>query len=458
MLRPFVYGIQYIGKYFIFDVNKNQIIDVPKKLYTAIIEQQGDEETISIIHQMQENGYLSHNKPAEILNPLDKYKEDYLNGNLKGMVLQLTQNCNLKCRYCIFAGDTNLSRKHNSKNMSWEIAKKSIDFFVEHSTFSNEVDIGFYGGEPLLVFNLLKKCVSYANEALYDKIIHYKITSNGTVMSPDILNFIKENNIELTISIDGPSDIHNANRRYAFDGSGSFDTIMKNLKYMKECELEYYTKKVQFNSVVANPKNWEQILDFFHLNELFLHNPVNLNNVSDNYLKESYQDDHTKKINSEKFKFEILMSAILKKESSYFGALSDDAMRLKKLFSPMEPLLAQMHHLGPCMPGYRRLFIDINGNFRVCEKASEKSPHMVIGDIVNGFNFGAISKLLNIGKLTESECLNCPLIRSCKICAVSIDSVDKLSIEKKKRICKFNKNKFLTDMKDYIIYKEVGLI
>lgn len=458
MLKPFIYGLPYIGKYFIFDVNKNQIVEVSKQLYTAIMEQLGDGEVLSSMRQMQENGYLSNNRPIEIVNPLDKYKEDYLKSNLKGMVLQLTQNCNLKCRYCIFSGDTNLSRIHNAKNMPWEIAKKSIDFFVEHSKFSNVVDIGFYGGEPLLVFNLLKKCVLYINDALYDKNIHYKITTNGTIMNEDILSFIKNNNIELTISIDGPADIHNANRRYAFDGSGSFDTIIKNLLYMKESEPQYYTKNVQFNSVVSDQKNWNQTLDFFHSTELFLHNPVNLNNVSDNYLRESYQDDNTKRINAEKLKFEILMSAILKKESPYYGTLSNEAVRLKKLFSPMEPLAAQMHHLGPCMPGYRRLFIDINGNFRVCEKASEKSTHMIIGDVDNGFNFKAVSRLLNIGKLTELECLNCPLIRSCKICAVSIDSVDKLSIEKKKKICKFNKNKFLTDMKDYIVYKEVGLI
>lgn len=462
MQKPFIYPFQYIGKYYFFDVNRNQIIEVPKQTYYAIlnIDKYNDFnlDVQTTIKNLKHEGYLSSNRPLEIENPLDKYKEDYLCGNLKGMILQLTQNCNLKCRYCIFAGETNLSRSHNPKNMTWDIAKKSIDFFKENSKFSDEVEIGLYGGEPFLSFDLIKRCVTYINEMLFDKTIHYKVTTNGTVMNKEILDFLKNNNIELTISIDGPEDIHNTSRRFAIDGSGSYNTIVKNLLYIKEKEPHYFEKNIQFNSVVANQENWNQILAFFQSNEIFSQNSVQLSNVSDNYLKESYQDTDAKRINSERIKFELLMSAILNRKPQYYGKISDEAVRLKKLFSPMEPLPSKIHHLGPCMPGYRRLFIDIYGKFRVCEKASEKSPHMIIGDLENGFIFETISDLLNIGKLTESDCLECPLIRSCKICAVSIDSVDKLSIEKKKRLCKFNKDKFLSDIKDYIIYKEVGII
>ena len=458
--KPFVYPFCYIGNYYLFDVNRNQIIKVPKQVYSAIVSNNEDIPAIvrECINNLLEEGYLLPNDVVEIFNPLDKYKEDYLNGNLKGMILQVTQNCNLKCRYCIYAGNTNLSRGHTSKNMTWEVAKKSIDFFAEKSIFSQTVEVGFYGGEPLLSFEMLKKCVDYLSAKLYDRVVRYKITSNGTIMDDDILSFLEENDIDFTVSIDGTENIHNANRRYAYDGRGSFEKIINNLTFMKSKNPDYYKKKVQFNSVIASQEKWDEIMYFFKTNELFKDNPVFLNNVSDNYLKESYKGSSDQRANNERIKFDSMMAKYYNTEKPYYGSIADEITRLRKLFSPMEPLPSQRHHLGPCMPGYRHLFVDVVGNLRVCEKASEKSKHLIIGNVDYGFDFDAISKLLNIGQMTDEECKMCPFIRSCKICAVSIDSVDKLSIEKKFQLCKHNKKKIINDLKDYVIYKEVGLI
>ncbi len=86
--------------------------------------------------------------------------EYILENNLNTMALQLTQNCNLRCKYCVYSGNYE-NRKHSSLKMNKEIAYRAIDFFVRHSSDSEKLHLGFYGGEPLLEFELIKGCVEY---------------------------------------------------------------------------------------------------------------------------------------------------------------------------------------------------------------------------------------------------------------------------------------------------------
>lgn len=75
--------------------------------------------------------------------------------------MQVTQNCNLRCQYCVYSGSY-INRVHNNKRMSVEVAKQAIDFLVKHSENSKEISIGFYGGEPLLEVPLIREVVDYA--------------------------------------------------------------------------------------------------------------------------------------------------------------------------------------------------------------------------------------------------------------------------------------------------------
>lgn len=74
--------------------------------------------------------------------------------------------------------------------MSLSIAKKAIDFFQEHSTDQNNVTIGFYGGEPFLEFELIKECVAYAEDKLEGKKIEYSVTTNATLLTDEIIDYL----------------------------------------------------------------------------------------------------------------------------------------------------------------------------------------------------------------------------------------------------------------------------
>lgn len=113
--------------------------------------------------------------------------------------LSITHNCNLGCAYC-YAG------KKFKKDMSLETAKKAVDLSFKSSSIDDLIEFGFFGGEPLLKFDLIRKIVAYIREKEQQQLraVRMQITTNGTLITPEILSFIKKENIGLCFSIDGP--------------------------------------------------------------------------------------------------------------------------------------------------------------------------------------------------------------------------------------------------------------
>lgn len=114
------------------------------------------------IKDLINQGYLKSRHVEESYNPITPYIHQYLDTKVCNLVLQITQNCNLRCEYCAYSGSYK-NRIHSNKRMTFEVAAKAIDFVVSHSKEAEQFYIGFYGGEPLLEFSLIKRCVDYAN-------------------------------------------------------------------------------------------------------------------------------------------------------------------------------------------------------------------------------------------------------------------------------------------------------
>ena len=137
--------------------------------------------------------------------------------------LSLTHDCTLSCRYC-YAGSK------FKKDMSLATAQKIVDFAMEIAPPGDKMEFGFFGGEPLLRFDLIKEIINYIRkkEREVGKAICLGVTTNGTLLTQTILDFFKDENVDLCVSIDGPAHVHNLNRRYK-DGRGSFEDVMRNL-------------------------------------------------------------------------------------------------------------------------------------------------------------------------------------------------------------------------------------
>lgn len=140
------------------------------------------------------------------------------------VALSLTHDCNLSCKYC-YAG------KKKKRNVSLATAKEAVDFALKVAPPKRGIKFSFFGGEPLLRFDLIKKITKYIREKEKENkvTISLSVTSNGTLLTDSIFDFFKKENIELCISIDGPAHIHNLNRVY-MDGRGSFEDVAEKLR------------------------------------------------------------------------------------------------------------------------------------------------------------------------------------------------------------------------------------
>lgn len=171
--------------------------------------------------------------------------------DVKPSILELlvSTDCNMRCSYC-FAGGGNYNEKREL--MSEETAFKAIELF---NTIGELKSIHFFGGEPLMNSKLIKKIVSH-----YGKSLSYGITTNGTIMSDDMIKLFKEYNAGVLIDIDGEERYHDMNRRYK-NGKGTYNDIVKNLKKLKEAGVPLNLGAViAENAVKASGKTYEEYI------------------------------------------------------------------------------------------------------------------------------------------------------------------------------------------------------
>lgn len=180
-----------------------------------------------------------------ILFSEDKY-EVYANTSIaspvKAMCLHIAHDCNLRCKYCFAStGDFGTGRKL----MPLETAKAAIDFLLEHSEGRENLELDFFGGEPLMNFDVVKETVAYARskEKEFGKKFRFTITTNGMLLTDDKIDFINEEMSNVVLSIDGRKEV-NDKMRVRVDGSGCYDKIMDGYRRLveKRGDKEYYVR------------------------------------------------------------------------------------------------------------------------------------------------------------------------------------------------------------------------
>jgi len=161
---------------------------------------------------------------------------------VKALCLHIAHDCNLRCSYC-FAG-TGEYMGHRSL-MSLEVGKKAIDFLIENSGNRRNLEIDFFGGEPLMNFDVVKGIVEYARKRGKEsgKNFRFTITTNGMLLDEEKRVYINENMHNVVLSLDGRKEVNDAVRKRV-DGTGSYDRILPSIKKMVEerAGKDYYVR------------------------------------------------------------------------------------------------------------------------------------------------------------------------------------------------------------------------
>ncbi len=143
---------------------------------------------------------------------------------VKALCLHVAHDCNLRCEYC-FASTGSFEGKRSL--MSEEVGKRAIDFVIAHSGGRKNIEIDYFGGEPLMNFETVKKITQYAKAQgeKHDKHFRFTITTNGILLNDEKKTYINENMANVVLSLDGTKAV-NDRVRTRVDGSGSYDTIV----------------------------------------------------------------------------------------------------------------------------------------------------------------------------------------------------------------------------------------
>ncbi len=211
----------------------------PKAMMDALM-QQYDEQTIREAYeellQLYNTGLLYSSDDYE------QFAGMMRNAPVKSMCLNIAHDCNLRCEYCFAAkGDFGRGRML----MPFEVAKKAIDFLIVKSENRHNLEVDFFGGEPLMNFDVVKQTVQYARsiEKEHNKNFRFTITTNGLLLTDDKIEYINQEMSNVVLSLDGRKGV-NDRLRVRVDGKGCYDQIVP--KYQKlvaaRGDKDYYAR------------------------------------------------------------------------------------------------------------------------------------------------------------------------------------------------------------------------
>lgn len=249
------------GYNMVLDVNSGSIHVVDDVVYDtiAMYEDKSHEEITNELVARYADQNLTKADMKEVFEDIEELKENgtlftediYENGVIdfkqrqtvvKALCLHIAHACNLSCRYC-FAGEGEYQGDRSL--MSYEVGKKALDFLVANSGSRRNLEVDFFGGEPLLNFDVVKKLVAYGRsiEEEKDKHFRFTLTTNGVLLDDDIIEFANKEMDNIVLSIDGRKSVHDYMRPFK-DGRGSFDEILPKFKKVAETrnQQKYYVR------------------------------------------------------------------------------------------------------------------------------------------------------------------------------------------------------------------------
>ena len=342
-------------------------------------------------------------------------------GFTQQIILNVTEDCNMRCKYCFLSETYHYTRNRTNKMMSVETAKKALDLYFSMMKQYGEINPGkkcavtFYGGEPLLNFEVIKWAIEYTKK---NSPIGYmfNITTNGTLLKGEIADYLVQHNTAITVSLDGCEEEHDRNRLSA-GKRGTYKTVTDNIREFVKKYPSY--KKINLSCV------YDYCTDLITNDEFFMENSdwlpyvgsVSLVSTNGTDYYEQFSEEDIRKFTERfiRFRQEYAMAVIQnEKRSSYkdiFFTLQLMPAVLK--YGIEDKKLPIVPYTGACFPGMK-FSVRTDGKFDVCEKIEGTRS---IGDVDSGFDVEAIAQLVkDYNRNVTAQCGRCPISKQCPMC------------------------------------------
>ena len=451
------------NKYYFYDTGTGKVLECNLREYQILqslteresaLESMVDYgETIdNIIGMVEQENILIAPIYTGFVRETDEILNQVLNEQFHQIILEVTQQCNFRCKYCIYHQNSDKHRGFTAKEMPWDIAKAAVEYIEKRSKKTQErVSFFFYGGEPLLRYDFIKKVVEYSKTVMPDTEKSYSFTTNLSLMTKEKADFFAKENFTILCSLDGPQEIHDA---YRIDSghNPTFDKVIKGLRILVDAYGDKAKNKLMINTVLCPPYSSSKmtaIKSFFKAQTwlpaemqkkyAYVERGTLLKEDTD-YTLYPYSDSELNNIENNADGFDPTLNWFLKelieegKDSNLAMDYNfDDFVRIHNRLLLSQPY-TMIRRNACCTPGGRRIYVDVDGNLKACERVGN-APN--IGNVFSGVSIETIKKvyLEDYEKKIMENCSHCWAANLCGLCYTTGFGKGGLDIQRRKKTC-----------------------
>ena len=316
---------------------------------------------------------------------------------LQTLVLNVTSKCNLSCGYCYEYGEDRIVESGTKPRfMDEATAKQSVDFMFAEAGDSPSVNLTFFGGETLLNFKMLKSALAYAKErgAELGKQVNASLTTNATLLREEIVDWFIENDVGVTVSIDGAREQQDKFRVFS-NGMGSYDIILPRIKDL----LARHKRRPVGARVTLTGQNLDVVSIYRHLFEEIGFWEVGFAPVTTSWQREYAIEDEG---------FRQLLSGFQTLATEYLGAaLAGRRHGFSNVRDTLEEIHKGMSKSHPCGAGFGLLGVATDGDVALCHRFAGSDSHK-LGSVFSGVDHAAQATFLETHHIdNKTDCSTC---------------------------------------------------
>ncbi len=335
-------------------------------------------------------------KKSEVISP----------PHLETLYLLVTDECNLRCKYCLI--NNCLPQVYSKTFMTWNIAKTAVDMFFANllnnptDTDDSFKNIIFYGGEPLLNFDVIKKVVEYVKSTYQQRLVdmdgtfRFSVITNGTAITNEVALFLgKHEDVSVTISLDGSKEV-NDKKRVTTTGNGSFDMAIKGLNILKEAG----GRSNVAISCTIDDHNIEHLSELLELQSEYEFTAINLNPLLETNAV-TVDGDYTKNVSNRMLE--------------YFVLARDKGVYEERVMRKVLSFVNKTIHAFDCQATGTQVVCSPDGKIGTCQEGLG-NKNFFFGDVGTNWSFFEEPVLSEWGKRTPlnmPQCYHCPALGIC---------------------------------------------